>query len=314
MNSKDRFYLSGINLEGVMGNDVFLSYSSANEGAASKITAALERWGIDVWIAPDDISGGRRWGEAIVHAIQSCEGVVFLSSEQSHASEQTEKEIGIADDLGKPIIPVRLDEADLPAQFRYHLAHIQWIDTDSPPAREDYERITRAVDARCSDISITPPKEIKDREAKIAEEVASVLRRNVSASVVDFEEKSGEFVEELRESVVEQRNSYVAELYNDGERVQKYVDSTQGDVMAAATDHLIQNYNLIDGLNGVPWVPGRNKVILHDTNEWEESSTTFEQLDSGYYLNLRIGKDDKKNRLEEMAETCGLSVRFDGKW
>ncbi len=297
-----------------MSKDVFLSHSSDDDEVAKKVRAALERWGVKVWIAPDDISGGRRWGEAIVDGIQSCDGVVFLSSEQSHASEQTEKEIGIADELNKPIVPVRLDETDLPNQFRYHLAHLQWIDINTPPTERDYERIARAIEGRCSDVSITPPKEINEREEKIADEIANVLRRNVDANVLNFDMRSQEFVAEIRESITEQRNSYVIELHDDDTTLKKYVESTQSDAMSAATNHLIENYDLVEELGGVPWVPGKNKAILNDTDEWDQSSHKFRELDSGYYLNMKIDREAKKSCVRDMCEICGFSVRFHGKW
>ena len=297
-----------------MSKDVFLSHAFADEEVAAKITAGLQRWGIDVWVAPDDISGGRRWGEAIVHGIRSCDGVVFLSSEQSHQSEQTEKEVGIADEFDKPIIPVRLDGSELPDQFRYHLAHIQWITIEASPTEGDYEQIARAVDARVSDISITPPQEMAGREKKIADEVANVLQRNVDVSVIDFEAKSEEFVRQVGESIAKQRSSYVIEIQNESDTIQKYVTSTQSDGMSAATNHLIENYNLVAELGGTPWVPGKNKAILNDTDEWEKSSAKFKELDSGYYLNMKIDRETKMNHLQKMCEACGLSVQFHGKW
>lgn len=297
-----------------MSKDVFLSHTFADEEIAAKITAGLQRWGIDVWIAPDDISGGRRWGEAIVHGIRSCDGVVYLSSEQSHDSEQTEKEVGIADEFNKPIIPVRLDESDLPDQFRYHLAHIQWITIEASPTEEDYEQIARAVDARCSEISIAPPQEIAGREEKIADEVSNVLQRNVDVSVIDLQEKSEEFVKRVRESIAEQRNSYVIEIYDEAELVEKYITSRQDTGMSAATNYLIENYDLMARIGGTPWVPGRNKPILKSTDEVENSSNNFKELDSGYYLNIRIDREYKMNHLETMCEACGLSIQFHGKW
>ena len=132
-----------------MSRDVFISHSSDDKDIAQNICAELEERGIDVWIAPRDIPAGRPWDEAIIDAIQSANGVLFLLSENANQSKQTKREVQIADESDKPIIPVTIDGSEPSERFKYYLATIQWIEVEAPPTETEYEIITRAISTEC---------------------------------------------------------------------------------------------------------------------------------------------------------------------
>lgn len=135
-----------------MGKDVFICYSFDDEEVAEAVCSALEQRGIDVWIAPRDIPGGNQWDQAIIDGIKSSDGVVFLVSDGANQSKQTKREIQLADDFDKPIIPVTLNGTEPSERFKYYLANIQWINVDVPLTEMDYEEIANTITAE-SDVS-----------------------------------------------------------------------------------------------------------------------------------------------------------------
>ncbi|WP_267643357.1 toll/interleukin-1 receptor domain-containing protein [Haloarchaeobius amylolyticus] len=218
-----------------MDRDVFLSHSSEDADVATDICQGLEARGIDVWMAPRDIPGGKEWTAAILDGIDSCEGIVFLSSEHAYDSAQTKREIQHASD-DKPIIPVRLDDTSAPAHFRFYLSHIQWIEAGQSPDEEVYEELADAVVEACADVTRSLPEdsaadddssgeddeteagseeedpspdidpaelrelvEILDAEqAHIADEVANAMERQLGETPIDLRSRSREFVADLR--------------------------------------------------------------------------------------------------------------------
>lgn len=342
-----------------MSKDVFLSHSTENAEIAKDICTALEDRGIDVWMAPRDIPGGKEWGQAIVNGIESSNGIVFLSSRHAHQSTQTRKEIEIADEFGKPIIPVRLDETEPPAHLKFHIALLQWIDVGTSPTEQDYERIAEAIREECGvesgrddegdadgvDADVTDGSELeeavaegpqsgkevreeieeaigvlREQEEDVAEQVADAVQTELGGVPIELERRSVEFVEELRETLVELEkdldttDSYVVLFSNDGDVIGALSGRNQTDAMREATDYLIEHRDLIENIEDVPWVPGNKKAILNDTDEWEDSVANYYELESGYFLDTRLSKEAKKRELRRMADRCGVAVEFAGEW
>lgn len=84
--------------------------------------------GIPYWIDRDGIFSGCNFKELIVKAISSTDIVLFLSSENSNQSINVAKEISIADQYNKLIIPVRLDSSAMHPKIAYDLAGIDFLD------------------------------------------------------------------------------------------------------------------------------------------------------------------------------------------
>ena len=89
-----------------MPNDVFISYSSTDRDIARKVAAALNENGIDSWIDEQGIAGASHWGQEIVSAIENCKALLVLLSKTSAMSRHVQREIILASELGRHIIPV----------------------------------------------------------------------------------------------------------------------------------------------------------------------------------------------------------------
>lgn len=120
-----------------MKHDVFISFSFYDQQIAENIVNLLNsRYGITTWICTRDLSGGEKYKHLIPEAIDTARAVVFIQSSTSLKSREVPKEIGIAFDAEKPIIPFRLDETPLKGALRYDLYGIQYIDATVPSFEE----------------------------------------------------------------------------------------------------------------------------------------------------------------------------------
>jgi hypothetical protein len=112
-----------------MNHQVFVSYSSHDREIAFRVCRALESAGVRCWIAPRDIAAGADWGGSIARAIDATEVVVLVFSSNADNSDQIKKELVLAGNASKVVIPARVENL-VPANpsFRYELASRQWID------------------------------------------------------------------------------------------------------------------------------------------------------------------------------------------
>ena len=114
-------------------HDVFISFSFADQPVAEKIADTLvNKHGISCWICSRDLSGGQQFKEQIPAAIDASDVVVFVQSSSALNSREIPKEISIAFDDEKLIIPFRLDDAKPKGNLRYDLAGIEYIDATRP--------------------------------------------------------------------------------------------------------------------------------------------------------------------------------------
>ena len=107
---------------------IFVSYSRRDLEIVDRIVGIIEYAGISVWIDRDEIKAGKLWRTQIVQAIDTCDAFVLILSSNSAASDNVRKEIDLAQDSGRSIFMMRLNELKLPADIRYQLAGLQFID------------------------------------------------------------------------------------------------------------------------------------------------------------------------------------------
>ena len=106
---------------------LFVSHHSSKLEVAEHVERALNIKGVRCWIAPRDVEPGASFARSIPHAIGESSAVLLLFCSNSAKSRHVERELIPADQLGKAIIPLRLERID-PGELSYHLAASQWID------------------------------------------------------------------------------------------------------------------------------------------------------------------------------------------
>src|SRR5271165_317755 len=128
-----------------MTRQVFISHSAGDREAAEAIRAALEAQALSCWIAPRDIPPGAEWAAAIMAGITEARVMVLVHSAASAASQMVLREVNVAVDSRKPVIPVRID-ATLPQNgMQFYLGSTHWLDASAGPLAEQLPRIVAAV-------------------------------------------------------------------------------------------------------------------------------------------------------------------------
>ncbi len=106
-------------------SDIFISYSSKDRDQAEQLTALLASAGLSVWIDHSGIEVSTSWSKEIVQAINECKAFVVLLSPNSLASTNVIKEVSLASEKRKKILPLDLEPVQLTEDFEYQLAGIQ---------------------------------------------------------------------------------------------------------------------------------------------------------------------------------------------
>jgi hypothetical protein len=141
-----------------VAHDVFISYSQHDKSIADAVCAALEQSRIRCWIAPRDVPPSRSWPAAIVEAIEQCSMVVLILTQRSNGSADVRKEVHLAVEEGKPVLPFRTEDLRLDPELKYHLGRVHWLDAITPPVEAHIRNLTDKVRAMLPAGSMpTPP-------------------------------------------------------------------------------------------------------------------------------------------------------------
>ena len=107
---------------------VFISHSSKDIATANLVVDCLEKEGISVWIAPRDIPAGSNYGASITKGIRECAVLVLLFSKESNESHAVFREVQMAFDEKKVIIPLRLEDVPVSDDLGFYLSGLHWLD------------------------------------------------------------------------------------------------------------------------------------------------------------------------------------------
>jgi hypothetical protein len=125
--------------------DLFLSYSRRDEKRVLPIADRLRAAGLNVWIDQGGIDGATLWAQEISDAIRRAKVCVLFGSASSFGSPHVIREVSLACDERKPILPLQLDPVETPSAMRYQLAGIQHIALYQGDAEANFQLILRAL-------------------------------------------------------------------------------------------------------------------------------------------------------------------------
>ena len=116
--------------DGNFSHEVFVSYSRKDSDSAAfrKVRETLDMLQVPYWIDVDGHYSGQNYKDVIVKAIRQANLVLFVSSSASNASENVMKEIDIASNEKKKILPVRIDQSPYCDSIAYDLTSTDYID------------------------------------------------------------------------------------------------------------------------------------------------------------------------------------------
>jgi TIR domain-containing protein len=137
---------------------VFISYASRDASIAQELCAGLESADIPCWIAPRDVRPGEPYAAAIVQAINSCRTLVLILSKNSIDSPHVVREVERACSKRRPVLSIRMDAADLPAELEYFVSSNHWLDASGGPVKRILPALIESV--RGQDASGTPREKL----------------------------------------------------------------------------------------------------------------------------------------------------------
>jgi hypothetical protein len=107
---------------------LFVSHVSEDRQAAFEIVDELERRGVPCWIAPRDVRPGKPFDDEIAEAIEASGAMLLIFSEHCNENDYIRREITVAGESHKVIIPFRIENAQPRRGLRVRLSDLHWID------------------------------------------------------------------------------------------------------------------------------------------------------------------------------------------
>jgi hypothetical protein len=107
---------------------LFVSHVTEDRVAALQVVDELERRGIRCWITPRDIEAGKAYDDEIADAIDRSRALLLIFSEHCNSNEYIRREITVAGNARKLIIPFRIENVEPKKGLAVRLADLHWID------------------------------------------------------------------------------------------------------------------------------------------------------------------------------------------
>ena len=127
-----------------MKYDIFVSYRRSDRELVASIVRRLEARSVSVWYDAE-IEGGGDWRDAIVEALTDSEMLVIFFSDECNNSRQLKKELAVADHLGKPVVPILIEDTQPRGAYLYELADRNWIQAFPEPLEKIDELVEHLV-------------------------------------------------------------------------------------------------------------------------------------------------------------------------
>jgi formylglycine-generating enzyme required for sulfatase activity len=107
---------------------LFVSHVSEDLASAMQIVEELERRGVRCWIAPRDVRPGEPFDDEIANAIEDSRAMLLIFSERCNASEYIRREVTVAGESHKVVIPFRIENVEPKRGLRVRLSDLHWLD------------------------------------------------------------------------------------------------------------------------------------------------------------------------------------------
>jgi len=88
---------------------LFLSHVSAQKNMVSSVKSEIEKYGVDGFVAHEDIDPTKEWVMEIEAALTTCDALAAFLTDGFHESNWTDQEVGYSVNRHVLIIPVRID-------------------------------------------------------------------------------------------------------------------------------------------------------------------------------------------------------------
>jgi hypothetical protein len=126
--------------------DIFICYSRKDTERVSQWVERLKAAGYSVWMDVSSVDGATLWAQEIVEAIDACRVFIVMLSSSSADSHHIVKEVSLASEKQKRILPLKLEPVDIPATMQYHLASIHFLELHHTDEEAALAAIVRALE------------------------------------------------------------------------------------------------------------------------------------------------------------------------
>lgn len=178
--------------EKIMAYDVFISYSDKDRLIVCGICAYLEQNGIRCFVAYRDIPKGVIWAGAITDAIEGCQLMVIVYSENFNSSKQVDREIQLCSDADKPMLIFRLCDVSYNNVKKFYLLNINHLDAFPNPEKE-FGTLLKSIEALLSKYSsrkaekINNAREERTEKEKLGSDIYNEIFKKQKESIVQNE-------------------------------------------------------------------------------------------------------------------------------
>ncbi len=128
-----------------MPPEIFASYSREDQAQVFPIVDKLRERGINIWIDQEGIHGAKLWSQEIVNAIESSKVFILFASAKAFLSKNVTKELALASESDKHILPIFIEDAEIPAAMKYQLAGIQHLVHEQGQTDQTADNILRTL-------------------------------------------------------------------------------------------------------------------------------------------------------------------------
>ena len=128
-----------------MPPEIFASYSREDQAQVFPIVDKLRERGLNIWIDQEGIHGAKLWSQEIVNAIESSKVFILFASAKAFVSKNVTKELALASESDKHILPIFIEEAEIPAAMKYQLAGIQHLVHEQGQTDQTADNILRTL-------------------------------------------------------------------------------------------------------------------------------------------------------------------------
>jgi TIR domain len=165
---------------------IFISYARKDAEAANRLVTTLAKAGYEAWI-DREISGGELWKKRIVEAIEQAKAFLILLSPNSVASDNVRKELDIAENRKKLILPLVIAAMKIPPEMEYSLAGLQRIDFAADPSAGDRQLLSAIQSLRAIEQNVAWVPWMKTKEGlETLNAILSDTSRSVQERVSDY--------------------------------------------------------------------------------------------------------------------------------
>ena len=125
--------------------DLFVSYSRRDQKQVLALTKLLERRGFKIWIDQHRLDGASLWPKEVTEALLRAKVFVLVISKASIVSQNVIRELSLASEESKTILPLQLEQVEIPSSIRYQLAGIQYLVLNPRNPQENADQVIRTL-------------------------------------------------------------------------------------------------------------------------------------------------------------------------